>query len=151
MGKQEKQEVKTDIGMVGEYGVCAELHKRGIHASITYGNAKAVDVYIIKGNKAWKVQVKTSTKKTAHTKFFQDYYDEQKPHPDFWISVHFDPKTLQTDFYVLTHEEVKREQMIVNGMDKCEYIDGFDKIPFKQLEPYKDRWETILNVVNNSN
>jgi len=146
----EQTKEKEMLSMAGEYGVCSELYKRGIQASITYGNAKAVDIVIIKGNKAWKVQVKTSKEKTTPTGFFQKYYDEEKAHPDFWVSVHFDPKTLQTDFYVLTHEEVKREQMIVNKMDKCEEVkDGFDKIPYVQLEAYKDKWETIINVVSN--
>jgi len=150
MTKEIKQEARTFLSMAGEYGVCSELNKRAIDANITYGNKKAVDITITKGNKVWKVEVKTSKEKTTPTNFFQKYYDEEKKHPDFWVSVHIDAKTLQTDFYVLTHEEVKREQMIVNKMDKCEKINGFDKIPYTQLEPYKDKWETIINVVSNS-
>jgi len=147
---QTKQEVRDHLSMIGEYSVCAELHKRGIDANITYGNKKAVDIVILNDGRYWKVEVKTSKEKTTPTSFFQKYYDAEKAHPDFWVSVHYDPKTLGTVFYVLTHEEVKREQMIVNKMDKCEHIDGFDKIPYTQLESYKEKWETILNVVNNS-
>ena len=35
---------KLRLGMAGEYSVCADLLKRGHNASITMGNAKAVDI-----------------------------------------------------------------------------------------------------------
>ena len=37
---------KLLLGMAGEYSVCAELLKRGHIASITVGNAKAVDIIV---------------------------------------------------------------------------------------------------------
>ena len=39
---------KQQLGMAGEFSVCAELLKRGHNASITMGNAKAVDIVILK-------------------------------------------------------------------------------------------------------
>lgn len=35
------------LHLAGEYRVCSELNKRGVFATITYGNRKAVDVYVI--------------------------------------------------------------------------------------------------------
>jgi hypothetical protein len=35
------------LNMAGEYRVCIELQKRGLFATLTYGNRKCVDVYAI--------------------------------------------------------------------------------------------------------
>ena len=39
-----KQAAKYHLSLAGEYYVAAELQRRGIHASVTYGNAKQTDV-----------------------------------------------------------------------------------------------------------
>ena len=52
---------KQRLGMAGEYSVCAELLKRGYKASITMGNAKAVDIVVFMQDKTFRrIEVKTS-------------------------------------------------------------------------------------------
>ena len=46
MTKAKIQVEKQRLGMAGEYSVCAELLKRGHNASITMGNAKAIDIVV---------------------------------------------------------------------------------------------------------
>ena len=41
------QAEKQRLSMEGEYCACAELLKRGHNASITMGNAKAVDIIVL--------------------------------------------------------------------------------------------------------
>lgn len=48
MTKAKFQVEKQWLGMAGEYSVCAELLMRGHNASITMGNAKAVDIIVNK-------------------------------------------------------------------------------------------------------
>ena len=36
---------KHYLSLAGEYRVCAELLKRGVSATVTYGNMKAVDIF----------------------------------------------------------------------------------------------------------
>ena len=58
--------------MAGEFGVCSELHKRGYDASITLGNKKAVDIYVVTaGNRQFCIEVKTSRNPRIVTGFFQ--------------------------------------------------------------------------------
>ena len=134
---------KHFLSLAGEYGVCSELAKREIRASITYGNQKSADIIITRDKKAYVVEVKTSKTKRIVTGFFQKYHTPETPHPDFWVIVHINPDTLSSDFYVLTHEEMAKEQMIRNNMTTWEHINGVDNIMLSQLEEYKNKWETI--------
>lgn len=58
MAKQSKE--KHRLSMAGEYGVCAELSKRGFDVSITMGNAKATDVMMFLEDKSFiRIEVRT--------------------------------------------------------------------------------------------
>lgn len=54
-------------GMAGEFLTVGKLFKRGYQASITLGNAKAVDVFVYNSatNKSFNVQVKTLRRKNC--------------------------------------------------------------------------------------
>lgn len=144
--KQSKEE-KDFLNLAGEYGVCSELQKRGISASITYGSAKAADIIITRNSRAWVIEVKTTKDKKTVTGFFQKFGTPETPHPDFWVIVHIDPQSLQSNFYVLTHKEMAKEQMIVNKMTEWVKINGVDNIQLAQLEKYKGKWDTISNLL----
>ena len=135
--------------MAGEFAVCAELLKRGIHASVTYGNQKATDIIAIGQDKrAYVVEVKTSDSNRIVTSFFQKYYDkEMTKHPDFWVLVRIDAKTFQSDFYVLTHQEMGNAQMKRNNMTEWVQINGVDNVLLEHVSEYKGQWNSILNIL----
>ena len=135
---------KQRLGMAGEFSVCAELLKRGYNASITMGNAKAVDIVVFQQDQTYRrIEVKTSRDKRFVTGFFQKYYDKtQTLHPDFWVLVHIDEEN-NSHYYVLTHEEMGNVQMKRNEMDTWEQIKGCDNVLLRDIEPFKDKWETI--------
>lgn len=136
---------KLNKGLAGEYAACSELLKRGYTARITEGNAKGVDIVLFDNvNKTYKtVEVKTSTKNNVVTGFFQKYYDKTKPHPDYWIIVNID-RYLINHYYILTHEEIGKLQMMRNKMTEYKKIEGCDNLLIKDLEPWKDNW-MLLN------
>ena len=77
---------KYYLNLAGGYRVAAELLKRGIFASITYGKKKCADIYAIGPNrKTAVVEVKASNSNRFVTGFFQKYRDETQEHPDFWV------------------------------------------------------------------
>ena len=61
-----KQQRKHNLGIAGEYFVTAELTRRGIHASMTYGNAKKADVIAFspEKNNCVVIEVKTTGQKS---------------------------------------------------------------------------------------
>lgn len=139
------QAKKYQLSMVGEYSVCAELLKRGYHASITMGNAKAVDIIVLMEDKTYrKIEVKTSRNTRFVTSFFQKYYERSLTlHPDFWILVHIDNAN-QSHYYILTHREIGDLQMKRNKMDVWEKIRGCDNVLLKDIEQFENQWEKIL-------
>lgn len=135
---------KYKLSMAGEYGVCAELCKRGFDASITFGNMKATDIIILMLDKTYKrIEVKTSRETRFVTGFFQKYFDKSRIHPDFWVLVHIDAENV-SHYHILTHEEMANVQMKRNEMADWEKIVGCDNVLLRDLEPYKEKWETFI-------
>ena len=108
------------------------------------GNAKAVDIVVFLQDQTYmRIEVKTSRDKRFVTGFFQKYYDKtQTLHPDFWVLVYIDDEN-SSHYYVLTHEEMGKVQMKRNEMDIWEQIKGCDNVLLRDIEPFKDKWETI--------
>ena len=136
---------KYDIGMAGEFGVCSELHKRGYDASITLGNKKAVDIYVVTaGNRQFRIEVKTSRNPRIVTGFFQKYASPTyKPCPDYWVLVYIDKDNV-SHYYVLSHQDMAKEQMRRNGMSQWTHIaKGVDNVLVKDLTAYENAWHKI--------
>src|SRR5437868_14877321 len=92
------------LNLAGEYRVCSELNKRGVFATVTYGNRKSVDVYAISDGqereRALKIEVKTTQEGKFVTRLAQKYsttYDAAAP--DFWERVAADKHA--PDYWVL--------------------------------------------------
>lgn len=143
---------KQLLGMTGEYSVCAELLKRGYNASITMGNAKAVDIVVLMQDNTYRrIEVKTSRNKRFVTGFFQKYYDiNQSPRPDFWVLVHIDEDN-KSHYYIMTHEEMGNVQMKRNKMNKWEKIDGCDNVLLKDIEQFEDNWKIFIGSKEDNN
>jgi hypothetical protein len=146
---KQKQEEKHFLNLSGEYGVCAELAKRHINASLTYGNHKAADVILInpKTRRALVVEVKTTKSKRIVTGFFQKYNTPETPHPDFWIIVHIDIENI-SNYYVLTHGDIANVQMKRNGMSTWESVKGVDNILLENIKEYYNNWNIIKSRLN---
>lgn len=138
------QNEKHFLNLAGEYGVCSELAKRKIQASITLGNHKATDIIIVSNKKSFFVEVKTTNKSQFPTNFFQKFpTPETEPKPDFWVLVHID-SNLQSEFYVLTHEQMANEQNKRNKTTEWKPQGIVDNVLLSDLEQYKNKWNTIL-------
>lgn len=135
------------ISLSGEYGVCSELAKRGVLASITLGNLKSTDIIInsIKESILYSIEVKTSKTGRFVTGFFQKFHSKEIKGPDFWILIHLD-KNLQSRYFILSHEELANIQMQRNGMTEWRKINGVDNILMKQVLEFENCWEKITNL-----
>lgn len=89
MSKQKKAKIdKYYLSLSGEYRVASELLKRGLNATVTFGNAKSADVVAYGSNrKAVVIEVKTSQQKNFVTGFYNKYETPEQEHPDFWVLV----------------------------------------------------------------
>ena len=110
---------KQFVQLAGEFGVVSELCRREIQASLTYGNSKSADVFVIAkdGSRAAKLEVKSSTRDSW---IVGKQAENVAPHI-VWVFVYFPavPKTFSPaqvaengagapQFHVLTSAEVKK-------------------------------------------
>ena len=155
---------KNLISLAGEMRVCSELLKRGLSASITFGNAKATDIIVTgRNNRFIRVEVKTSKNgKNFVTNYYPKYTDANSLHPDIWVFYLpcLPDKNLKLSndrFFIATHEDVGKLQRDVNTNGGTKPGDGItlpgkgcDNIPLKVFEKEKDRledkWELFENI-----
>ncbi len=150
------------LNLAGEYRVCSELNKRGVFATITYGNRKGVDIYAISDakNRALKIEVKTS----QHGRFVTGIAQkglETSPHaPDFWVLCDIkagDNGAFAERFFILDHAAICRIQKARNQKYADKYTvrhgkapdpkGGVDNVVIADVERYEDQWANIVKRV----
>ena len=151
--QKDRQSEKYLVNLAGEYGVCSELSKNGIHCSLTFGNAKAADVIAFDPNErktCCVVEVKSSKTNRFVTGFFQKYGDKSKqPRPDFWVIVHVN-ESGENQYYILTHEEMGLVQMERNKMTEWEPVPkGCDNVLLQHIQGFEKRWGIIKEFLEN--
>jgi hypothetical protein len=141
------------LGLAGETRVCAELLKKGFHANIVIGNAKATDIVITNDkNKFLRIEVKTTQKgRKFVTGFYPKYTDSSKLCPNLWV-FYLPDKTMSTGgdrFFIARHEKVGEIQLQVNKGNKTARGEGVDNIPLKFLEDHQceDDWAAIATAL----
>jgi hypothetical protein len=143
------------LNLAGEYRVCSELLKRGIFATVTYGNMKGCDVIAVGENRrAAVVEVKTSQSTRFVTRFYQKYKTPDLEHPTFWLlySIRADGDAFTERFFVLSHDELAEIQAERNhpgeSLDyavRAERVSkGVDNVLAKNVEQHEDAWSKIV-------
>jgi hypothetical protein len=147
------------LNLTGEYRVCSELTKRGVFATVTFGNHKGVDVYAISDRKelALKIEVKTSQRLNFVTSITQKGLADSPHAPDFWVL--FQTKLgkdsrFSDRFFILSHKEICRIQAKRNRKYAVKYVErngkapdplkGVDNVTIKDVERFEDRWDKII-------
>jgi len=152
---------KYHLNLAGEYRVCSELLKRGIFATVTFGNMKGADVIAVGSNRnAAVVEVKTSRSQRFVTGFYQKYKTPKVEHPTFWVlySVRLKLEPMIERFFVLTHEELAEAQARRNFPGKrlkWEEVarrvkQGVDNVLAQDLEEHEDAWDKIIDFCTKS-
>ncbi len=149
------------LNLAGEYRICSELNKRGVFATMTYGNQKGADVYAIndRQQRAVKIEVKTSQRGRFVTSFFQKSLDKKRRDaPDFWVLFDVRPcqnGTFREHLFVLSHKEMRDAQAKRNRAYEVRYAElhpekkwdsrkGVDTVEVKDVEQYEDKWSKIV-------
>ncbi len=158
---------KYHLALAGEYRVASELLKRGLNATVTFGNAKSADVVAYGANRrATVIEVKTSQQKNFVTGFYNKYKSPEQNHPDFWVMVQIaqDRNGGYTErFFVLTHMEVATIQAERNRTYNVRRGDvapdavlswqqhyersqtGVDNVLLTNVQDHEDRWDKIMS------
>jgi hypothetical protein len=138
--------------------VASEILKRGVFATITYGNKKGADIYAVGPNrKTAVIEVKASNSSRFVTGFYQKYHNEEMEHPDFWVLYSLG-NCDQEEFYVLTQEEMAKAQGERNHpgarltwVEHAQSVQkGVDNVLAKDLQSHKSAWQKIVNFCSST-
>ena len=150
------------LNLAGEYRVCSELNKRGVFATITYGNRKGVDIYAISDakNRALKIEVKTSQHGRFVTGITQKCLEDSPHAPDFWVLCNIKAGAADAfteRFFILSHNAICRIQKNRNQNYADKYKvrhgkapdlkGGVDNVTIADVEQYEDHWSSIIKRV----
>jgi hypothetical protein len=151
---------KYHLNLAGEYRVTAELLKRGIFATITYGNKKGADIYAIgaESRKAAVIEVKASNSQRFVTGFYQKYREELTPHPDFWVLYRLGIGSGEEEFFVLSHAEMAHAQgernypgqQLAWAEHAMRASKGVDNVIATNLTAHRDRWDKVVDFLASS-
>jgi hypothetical protein len=148
------------LNLAGEYRVCSELNKRGVFATVTYGNQKGVDVYAIsdRQERALKIEVKTSQRDGFVTSISQKGLIDSPTAPDFWVLFQLKPTgddTYSEVFFVLSHKEMCDVQIERNRAyaktyhakhgKQPDFSKGVDNVRVTDIAQYANAWSKIIN------
>ncbi len=122
-------------GLAGELFVAAELLKRGLQTSVTFGNAKAIDLlaYNPETRRSFTVQVKSVRKRNA----FPIRHDRIEANHIYV-------------FVILNKPDVAVQYFVVPGVTLAQEPEQFSKwftdpkfpgIPPAALEPFENNWK----------
>lgn len=147
------------LSLAGEYRVCSELNKRGVFATVTYGNRKGVDVYAIsdRQERALRIEVKTGQGDRFVTRITQKNLAQDPTAPDFWVLFQLRPNhdgTFTERFFVLTHAEIckiqeKRNKVYAERYEakhgkRADFSTGVDNVTIPDVEKHEDQWSKII-------
>lgn len=147
------------LNLAGEYRVCSELNKRGVFATLTYGNRKSGDLYAIsdRDKRALKIEVKTSQRGNFVTGITPKGLVDGPAAPDFWVLFQIQPGedgTFKERFFVLTHVEICQVQAARNASYDEKYFarhekhfdfsKGPDDVRVADVEQFENQWSKII-------
>jgi hypothetical protein len=129
-------------GMAGEFLTVGKLFKRGYQASVTFGNAKAVDVFVHNQttDKSFNVQVKTLRQKNCFPMRKENVCPD---HIYVFVLLHDWEKA--EEFFIVPGMEILKD---INRFFGTSYRDpkkpsSFPAINYGPLMDFKDNWQVF--------
>lgn len=128
---------KNNTHLAGEYFVAAELYRRGFSVGMTIGNAKAIDLFASKNNKALSIQVKAiKNRKSVGWPMMKDKVIEEilyifvnlndQEVPEYYIATGIEAKSKVKQYAtrgIIDLSTFKRDNSFLNRWDKLELLE----------------------------
>ena len=129
-------------GMAGEFLTVGKLFKRGYQASVTFGNAKSVDVLVYNpsNDKSYIVQVKTLRQKNCFL------IKKERINPDhIYVFIFLHTFEEAEEYFILSGRKILEN---INNFFGSSYKDpnnpsNMPAINYGPLAQYKDNWQVF--------
>ena len=159
------QQRKLNLSLAGEFFVAAELQRRDVMASVTYGNAKKADVVAFSPETSTAQVIEA--KSTSQRKWVVGNKNPE-PSEDLWVLVHIPENSTETTrYFILTAREIhgilkpgeveycqkyiERHGHEPTGVGvysvRLNQVDGKQQANGTQLESCEGKWDKILSRV----
>lgn len=126
-------------GMAGEFLTVGKLFKRGYQASVTFGNAKGIDVLVHNPNtdNTFAVQVKTLRSKNC---FFIRKQSIKAEH--VYVFIVLNKFETQEDFFIVPGKDILAEvdKFFGSSYRNPKKESSMPAINYGPLKPYRDNW-----------
>lgn len=129
-------------GMAGEFLVLGKLFKKGLQASITFGNAKAIDILVCDpdNEKTYAVQVKTSKKKNN----FRELKGKEIKPDHIYVFVFLNDFENNEDFFIVKGSEIlKNVESFFGKKYNNDNLPEKGTVYWESLKEYKDNWNVF--------
>lgn len=126
-------------GMAGEFLTVGKLFKKGLQASVTFGNANNIDVlaYNPRNNKNYNVQVKALRKKNC---FLINKENIVADH--IYVFIILNDFDKDEDFHIIKGSDILENPDVFFGSSyKKELPSNMPAINYGPLKDYKDNWD----------
>jgi hypothetical protein len=126
-------------GMAGEFLTVGKLFKRGYQASVTFGNAKAIDVLVYnpKSDKSFNVQVKTLRNENCFP------MKKENINPDhIYVFIFLHAFEEPEEYFILPGREIMKgiDRFFGASYKDPDHPSNMPAINYGPLKPYKDNW-----------
>ena len=124
-------------GMAGEFLTVGKLFKKRLQVAVTFGNAKAIDIFAFnhKTKKNYNVQVKTSRNKENF------FLQENKIEPDhIFVFIILNGFENSEDYFIIKGSEILQNLNKFFGSTYKSEKPKMSAVRWRSLKDYKDNW-----------
>jgi hypothetical protein len=146
---------KHTLGLSGEFFVAGELLRRGLMASVTYGNAKKADVIAL--SRTGRAAVVLEVKSTAQDSWVVGG-SVPKPSENLWVFVYVPAQDkLPPQYFVATSQELHELLSPGDAAYRARYKTrhkrefagtGIVTLSRKQAQPFEGQWRKIVSRID---
>lgn len=153
------QEDKWFLNLTGEYAVASELCRRKVFTTITYGNAKKADLYVINHTSGRMARIEVKTSEISRWVVGQNI---QPADNYFWVlvSTKLVDDNIANRYYILSSQEIVN----ISGQIGAAYSNRYSKkhgVPYNKpgvpnikqelIHDHENEWSKIIDYINLDN
>ena len=154
---------KYFLNLAGEFAVASELNRRKMLATVSYGNSKSADIFVIAPDTSRVVCVEVKT--TARKRWVVGDRASQAQasvRELVWVLVLLpqdNASMAAPQFFVLSQEDIKRKTDSRNREYNQKYMArhgknfigrGVDNLELKDVQEFEGKWEKVANALTSS-
>ncbi len=137
-----KRKDSQKSGLAGELFAAAELLKRNYQVSLTFGNAKAIDLFVYNEDLNYTFNVQVKTLRSSNCFPINHEHIDRKA---IYMFVLLNKPGKPVEFFIITGKQIlqNKEKLFGKSLGK----DSFSAINIGPIRKYSDNWQLFDNIL----